>query len=233
MRHKTAAILSAVLIAVTIGMFGVEAAVRATLLPCLRQGLASPMPAHEKILVHAFLFCGIWKWIFAFLALPTVVVLFTAAAFTSDSKVGEEAMPTSTPPDRPLALWNPKAAAYWSLLFTPAFGAFLHAQNADVMGRVKEARANRVWFYISIAYVGLAFVSIFIPIPEGLVGLTSIGVLFGWYLSLATKQVKYVKAVWRDGYERRQWKEPLFIAFGCLIGISIVFAVAEDLVIGS
>ena len=27
------------------------------------------------------------------------------------------------------ALWNPNAAASWSLLFSPAFGAFLHMKN--------------------------------------------------------------------------------------------------------
>ena len=27
------------------------------------------------------------------------------------------------------ALWNPNAAANWSLLFSPAFGAWLHMKN--------------------------------------------------------------------------------------------------------
>jgi hypothetical protein len=233
MRYKTAAVLSAVWIAMTGGMFGLEAAARATFLPSLKQGLADPIPAYERVLVNVFLFCGTWKWVFALLALPTAVVLFTVAVFTSDSKVGKTAKPISRPTDPPPALWNPKAAAYWSLLFTPAFGAFLHAQNADAMNRADEARANRMWFYTSIAYVGFAFASIFMPILEGLVGLTSIGLLLGWYLSLAKKQVIYVKVTWEDGYERKSWKESLLIAFGCLIGTLTVFAVAEDIVLSS
>ena len=28
-------------------------------------------------------------------------------------------------------LWNPNAAGFWSLLFSPAFGAFLHAAAAS------------------------------------------------------------------------------------------------------
>lgn len=233
MRYRTAAILSGGLVSVAAGMFGLEAAIRAALLPSLTQGFAHPMPTNEKILAHVFLFCGVWKWMFALLAFPTAVVLFTVAAFTSDSKIGEAAMPTSPPTGRPPALWNPKAAALWSLLFTPAFGAFLHAQNADAMRRVHEAKANRIWVYVSVAYVGLAFASIFIPIPEGLVGLTSIGLLLGWYLSLAKKQVMYVKVTWPDGYERKPWKKSLLIAFGCLIGTLTVFAVAEDIVLSS
>lgn len=101
------------------------------------------------------------------------------------------------------------------------------------MGRVEEAKANRVWFYFLIAYLGLAFVTIFIPIPQGLFTLASIGLLFEWYLSLGKKQVTYVRETWRDGYKRKRWKEPLLIALGFLIGTSIVFAVAEDLMFGS
>ncbi|HYM08461.1 MAG TPA: hypothetical protein VEU11_18060 [Terriglobales bacterium] len=139
------------------------------------------------------LFCGHFKWFVALLTLPAVVVLFTVAVFTGDSRASETARPTPPPTGRPPALWNPKAAAYWSLLFSPAFGAFLHARNADAIGRVDEAKANRVWFYVLIAYLGLAFVTIFIPIPQGLFTLASIGLLFGWYLSLGKKQVTYVK----------------------------------------
>jgi hypothetical protein len=101
------------------------------------------------------------------------------------------------------------------------------------MKRADEAKANRMWFYVSIAYLGLAFVTIFIPIPEGLFTLASIGPPLGWYLSLGKKQVTYVEETWRDGYERKSWKEPLLIAFGFLIGTSIVFAVTEDLLLGS
>src|ERR1700684_1195736 len=70
-------------------------------------------------------------------------------------------LPTSDPP----ALWNPSAAAWWSGLFSPAFGAFVHARNADAMGRVSEAKANRVFFYLWIVYFGVTLTPI--PIPTG------------------------------------------------------------------
>jgi hypothetical protein len=147
-RYRTAAIVSSVLIALTGGMFGLVAAMNA-FLPSLEQGRA--ISGYEGILLGVAFFCARFKWFFALLVLPAVVVLFTVAVITGDSRAGEMARPTPPPTGRPPALWNPKPAAYWSLLFSPAFGAFLHARNADAMGRVDEAKANRMWFYVLIA----------------------------------------------------------------------------------
>jgi hypothetical protein len=230
-RYRTAAIVSGVLIALTCGMFGLEAALRTALLPPSELGF--PVSGFDRALFGVDFFCERWKWILVPLTLLVAVVLFTVAAFTSDSRVAEAARTMPPPTGRPPALWNPKSAAYWSLLFSPAFGAFLHARNADAMRRVDEAKANRTWFYISIAYLALPFVTIFIPIPEGLFTLASIGLPLGWYLSLGKKQVTYVGETWQDGYERKSWKEPLIIALGCLIASFIVFSVAEDLVFRS
>jgi hypothetical protein len=105
------------------------------------------------------------------------------------------------------------------------------------LGRADEAKANRVWFYLSIAYLAVAFLTSFISvIPEGLFRLAALGLLLGWYFSLGKKQIKYVKEAWREGYERKPWTKPLLIAFGCLIGAFIVlYAVAfsEELLSGS
>lgn len=233
MRYRTAAILSVVLIVVTGGMFAIESVLMTTFIPPLHSDL--PLSGFDRNLIAVALFCGHYKWLLALFTLAAVPVLLTIAVFTCDSKVGDAARPTPLPTGPPPALWNPKAAAYWSLLFSPAFGAFVHARNADAMGRVDEAKANRRWFYVLIAYLGFTFVTIFIfiPIPQGLLELVPTGLLFGWYLSLGKKQVTYVKETWRDGYARKPWKEPLLIAFGFLIGTTIVFAVAEDLMFGS
>jgi hypothetical protein len=119
------------------------------------------------------------------------------------------------------ALWNPNAAACWSLLFSPAFGAFLHARNAEALGRTEEAKANRVWFYASLAYLGIVLVSIFIPqIPDAVFMLVSMVMLLGWYFTLGKQQIRAVKATLPGGYERNPWTKPLLIAFGCLIGFS-------------
>lgn len=231
MRYRTAAILSVVLIVVTAGMFGVEAALRTVLLPPSELGF--PVSGFDRALFRVDFICERWKWFLALLTLPVLVVLFTIVVFTSDSRADEMASPMVPPTGHPPALWNPKAAAWWSLILTQAFGSFLHARNADAMGRVDEAKANRTWFYISMAYLGLTLVTIPFPaIPEGLLSLAALGLLFGWYLHVGKKQVIYVRQTCRDVYVRKPLKKPLLIAFCCLIGTFIAFKVADKLMFG-
>jgi hypothetical protein len=177
-RYRTAAILSAVLVVLTAGMFGLPAAVWAVFLPSLKLGLPDPIPGYERILLEVAVFCSRLKWMLAILALPIVAVLFTVAELTSQTRVRKVRTLTSAPTSRPPALWNPNAAAGWSLLFSPAFGAFLHARNADAMGRPTEAKANKVWFCIIISYFGFTLMPI--PfIPELFLKLAPIGLLLG------------------------------------------------------
>jgi hypothetical protein len=94
-------------------------------------------------------------------------------------QTSQSGKPIST--DSPPALWNPNAAACWSLVFSPAFGAFLHARNAQSLGRTDEAKANRTWFYASFGYFGFVLISIFIPaIPNAVFSVAALGILFGW-----------------------------------------------------
>jgi hypothetical protein len=210
-------------------MFVLPAVVWSAFLPSLKQGI-DPTPGYERILLDVAIFCVSWKWILALLAPPTIVVLFIVAASTPESRVRSRTAPPPPPTSKPPALWNPSAAAGWSLLFSAAFGAFLHARNADAMGRAGEAKANRVWFYVTIAYCGLSLMPI--PLPGVLFKLAPIGLLLGWYFSLAAKQIRYVKETWQNRYVRRPWEKPLIIAFSCLIGGFIVFVLARKLVPG-
>jgi hypothetical protein len=41
------------------------------------------------------------------------------------------------------ALWNPNAAASWSLLFTPIFGSLLHMKNWQAMGNREKAASSK------------------------------------------------------------------------------------------
>jgi len=144
------------------------------------------------------------------------------------TKRGVQQLP-STP-----VLWNPMAAAYWSLLFSPAFGAFLHAQNADYLGRTKEAKTNRVWFYLSLAYLGLALASgfIFPTIPDSVFRFPALIFYCCWFY-VGEKQVKYVKATWQKNYQRKSWAVPLSVAFGCWIVIIAVFVIASAVITDS
>lgn len=125
------------------------------------------------------------------------------------------------------SLWNPKAAALWSILFSPAFGAFLLARNAESLGRADEAKANKVWFYISIIFlVGVIFLSLVLPtIPDLALNAASLSLLLAWYFSAGKKQVKYVKEKLQDRYEKKHWTKPLLIAFACLVLVFVVIVI--------
>src|SRR4051812_48275097 len=127
------------------------------------------------------------------------------------------------PPDSRPALWNPNAAACWSLVFTPAFGAYLHARNAEALGRVDEAKANTVWFYASFAYLGFVLLGSFIPaIPEAVYRAAALGLLFGWYFAAGKKQIQLVQDTWKTSYRRKPWTKPLLVGLAGLIGFVAV-----------
>jgi len=121
------------------------------------------------------------------------------------------------------ALWNPGAAASWSLIFSPAFGAYIHARNAEVMGRTEEAKANRLWFYGSLGYLVLVSLSVFVPsIPDAVFRGAAIGLLVGWYFAQGNKQVQHVKNIYENSYQHKPWGKPLGIALGCFIGFIVI-----------
>ncbi len=69
------------------GMFAVPAAIESAFLPSLKQGIPNPLPGYEQVLLAVAAFCLRWRFV---LALPTALVLFTAAAFSSPSKVRQQ-----------------------------------------------------------------------------------------------------------------------------------------------
>ena len=102
------------------------------------------------------------------------------------------------------ALWNPGAAASWSLLFTPVFGAYLHMRNWEELGEPEKAKSSKTWFYISF------FFSIF-----GLL------YLLIWYFASGKEQMAYVKERYGDNYNKKSWGAPIMAG----IGIVVVFYV--------
>src|SRR5262245_17881361 len=51
----------------------------------------------------------------------------------------------------PPAIWNPQAAAAWSIVLSPVFGSFLHMLNWRALGEENEAAKARGWFALSLA----------------------------------------------------------------------------------
>ena len=102
-----------------------------------------------------------------------------------------------------LRLWNPNVAANWSIVFTPIFGAWIHAKNWRELGDFEKAKNSMYWVY---GYAIFALVIGFVPdFPAA----TSIGVTVFWYTSSAKEQINYVKS--GSFYEKKSWLKPILL----------------------
>jgi hypothetical protein len=126
------------------------------------------------------------------------------------------------------ALWNPNAAVNWSLLFTPAFGAFLHMSNWQALGETEKAASANRWFIFSlimlVAYAVLGFALMDSKAADGVSRMVGGLYLFAWYFAAAKGQARYVKERFGTTYPRKGWGKPL--AIGVLAFIGYVVAIA-------
>ena len=126
----------------------------------------------------------------------------------------------------PPRLWNPNAAANWSLLFGPAFGAFLHMKNWQALEEPAKASAAKVWFLLTIVVLGsLVCASVVLPQSRQLAGSVRIVgflLLLAWYFGSARGQAAYVKTQLGDTYPRRGWSKPLGLAALALFALIAV-----------
>src|SRR6476619_2518005 len=76
------------------------------------------------------------------------------------------------------ALWNANAAAAWSLLFSPAFGAFVHMKNWQALGDPGKAAAARMWGIWTLVALGVvSLASALLPDSKGLDALSRVVML--------------------------------------------------------
>jgi hypothetical protein len=127
-------------------------------------------------------------------------------------------------------LWNPNAAANWSLLFTAAFGAWLHARNWEALGEPRRAARSRAWMWAVIAIL-LAWTLIPLMMPASAAieaGRRTLGLvlLLAWYFVSAREQARFVKERFGAEYPRLGWGRPLLVALGCLVAVmAVTFAI--------
>lgn len=123
-------------------------------------------------------------------------------------------------------LWNPNAAANWCLLFSVAFGAFLHMKNWQALGEHKRAASAKVWVIISaVVVVGFVLITSLFPENKGvgaLLQMLTIAFLFAWYFGSARAQAKFVKERFGDSYPRKGWGKPILIVVGLIFGAFII-----------
>ena len=129
------------------------------------------------------------------------------------------------------ALWNPNAAASWSLLFSPIFGAFLHMRNWEALGQPEKAAKSKTWIVASIVFFVLVTLAPFVMSEsrgfDALGRIGGFGLLIGWYYAIGKSQQAYVLGRFGKTYPRRGWAKPLLAAIGVLFAFfAIVFLLA-------
>lgn len=126
------------------------------------------------------------------------------------------------------AIWNPNAAINWSIIFTPAFGSYLHALNWRSLGKEDQVRSAMGWFYFSLAMlVVYILMGIFMAdekaADDAARGLALLYLII-WYFAAGKAQTKYVKTEFGSDYPRRSWEKPLLIgiaAIACYFVLSV------------
>ena len=153
----------------------------------------------------------------------------------STSESAEFTPPQETSSNEQNAIWNPNAASNWSLIFTPAFGSYLHALNWRALGEQGRANSAMGWFYFSLAMlVVYIFMGMFIGDERAADGAArGLGFLYLiiWYFSAGRSQAKYVKNKFGKDYPRRSWGKPLLIGVAAIVGY-FVLALAIGFTLG-
>ena len=124
------------------------------------------------------------------------------------------------------ALWNPNAAANWSLLFSPAFGAFVHMKNRQALDEPDKAANAKVWAIASlVAVIGLACFSMLLNLLalQGLARMADIVLLLSWYFVSARGQAQYIDTRYGKSYSRKGWGKPLLFAIAVFIAYIAAF----------
>jgi hypothetical protein len=127
------------------------------------------------------------------------------------------------------ALWNPRAAALWSLLFSPAFGAYLHMRNWQALEDEQRAGAARIWFIVSLAALALSVLVAMVTDHDRLnapLRWIGLALLISWYHSGARPQIRYVKRAFGADYPRRSWMKPLLTAVGVFLAVMVALTLS-------
>jgi hypothetical protein len=129
------------------------------------------------------------------------------------------------------ALWNPNAAACWSLLFTPVFGSWLQLYNWRALNRPDRTGPARAWLLASMIVFLVTFVvSLLIQSSGNALRGFNFVYLLVWYFASGRSQATYVRREFGKDYPRQGWWRPLLIAVAVVIATMILSNIYEDVV---
>lgn len=114
------------------------------------------------------------------------------------------------------ALWNPLGAAFWSLIFTPAFGAWIVMRNWEALGDERQARCARTWFVFSVGLLAVRLLSGAINTrlnsQSNVIHWVSLLYLALWWLAAALPHQRLVHSRLGPDYPRQGWDHALLLA---------------------
>lgn len=131
------------------------------------------------------------------------------------------------------ALWNPDAAACWSLLFTPLFGTLILIRNWEALGEPKRALQTCWWFAASLAALIVNVYSSLLRHDASPVQTAYFILMLVWYIGIASPQERFIRERFGTDYARRSWALVLpcatVLLMACLLGYAHLLAVFEQM----
>lgn len=151
------------------------------------------------------------------MAAPAIVKTTRNPVHTA-SPANIDARSAKSPASGQPALWNPNAAANWSLLFTPMFGAWIHAKNWVSLNEDQNSKKSMLWVYGGFVWL---FIGLFLSDKVNQFG---VFLLIAWYFAAARAQAKYIKER-NIQYQRKPWGKPILIGLGAWVLIAVVVVI--------
>lgn len=102
------------------------------------------------------------------------------------------------PSNESVELYNPNAAANWSILLSPVFGSYVLMKNWRTLGNENAAKRSKIWM---IALAALIVILSFLDVPA--YG-SALLLLLVWLFCEQKPQIRYIKAHC-PAYQKKKW----------------------------
>jgi peroxiredoxin len=118
-----------------------------------------------------------------------------------------------------IRLWNPNVAACLSLLFSPAFSAWVHAVNWRSLGQTDKARQSMKWVWGVIIFIMMDILLDITGLGISIPLIIYLGIPLLWYFCSGRSQGHYLTSK-QTVYTKKSWVRPVLYGF---LGYASIF----------